>query len=134
MECVISYIECEMQRHLSTYIGTGSLSLWLHTNHLYTIYELLDSSISMIILCFYVTSRHTLFNIRVCISIFTAISKMMNDGKVISVESIELRFICRYIEPRYYISLSQKNININFHSRYIMYVRNFYGISLFIAI
>lgn len=55
MEYVISYTECEMQRYLSMYTGTGS-PLRPHTNRLYAIYELLDSSISMIILYYYVTS------------------------------------------------------------------------------
>lgn len=76
-----------MQRHLSTYIGRGSLCGRILIG--YAIYELLDSSISMIILCHYVTSRH-MSNIRVCVSIFTMINKMMIDGKVISLEFIKL--------------------------------------------
>jgi len=46
MEYIISYTKCEMQRYQC--IGTGSL--YSRILIIYAIYELLDSSISMIIL------------------------------------------------------------------------------------
>lgn len=120
MECVISYRECEAQRHLSRYIGTGSL----YGRVLIAYIQYMSYLTAPLAWLFFAT---ILPRVAYCLTSaytyrFSPINKTMIDGKVISVEFIELRNLFKDIDTRYYVFPSEvKIVKISFYSRCIIF-------------